>query len=180
MSKFWRWGKTATKLAMTCLSHMVLSPVGLQQIGIECHHLALAALRLNVRQGSPALAISPPCPAIFSDYSIPHSVSLAIFFHCLLCSPTFFFLIQFILFRQFILILFLFLALRSFSSGLLYPDSSSLSTTDTSNKPNNHLSILSAWLRQARMTMIFSPPCDMAVHCSTESRNKGKWIVKPD
>lgn len=85
MSKFWLLGNMATKLAMTCLSHMVLSPVGLQQIGNECQHMASAALRLRVSQGSVAFTISPPCPAIFSHYSNPHSVPtvcLAIFSHC--------------------------------------------------------------------------------------------------
>lgn len=40
-------------LALTCLSHMVLSPVGLQQIGKEQRHMAAAA-----RPGAAAFAVS--------------------------------------------------------------------------------------------------------------------------
>lgn len=50
-------GKMVTKLAMTCLSHMVLSPVGLQQIGNERQHMASAALRLRVRVLLPSLSL---------------------------------------------------------------------------------------------------------------------------
>lgn len=83
MSKFWRRGKMATKLAMTCLSHMVLSPVGLRQIGNECQHMASAALCLHVRVCC-LHHHSPPCLAIFSYYTIPHSVPTV----CLAYSPT--------------------------------------------------------------------------------------------
>lgn len=67
----------------------------------------------------------------------------------------------------------------SFPSGLLYPDSSSsLSAADTTNNLNNHLSTITTWLRQAKMTMFFfpSPPCDITVHCSTE-RKKTKEMA---
>lgn len=80
MSKFKRRGKMATKLATTRLPHMVLSPVGLQQIGNERQHMASAALSLRVR-----VLLPSPCPPIFSHYSIPHSapsVCLYIFSHC--------------------------------------------------------------------------------------------------
>lgn len=49
MSKFRHRGKMATKLAMACLPHMVLSPVVLRQIGNECQHMAPAALSLHVK-----------------------------------------------------------------------------------------------------------------------------------
>lgn len=49
MSKFWRRGGIATKQAMTCLSHMLLSPVGFGQIGSGQQHMASAVLRQYTR-----------------------------------------------------------------------------------------------------------------------------------
>lgn len=69
MSGFCRWGKMASELAMTCLSHMALSPVGFQQIGSGCQHMASAAHRLHGRILLPSL-----CPAIFFHYSMAHSL----------------------------------------------------------------------------------------------------------
>lgn len=128
----------ATKLAMTCLSHMVLSPVGLWQIGNECQHMASAALRLRVSQGSVAFTISSmSCNILPLLFALPHfpTVSFVKLFFCFL--------------RPFVSSL----CPPSFSSSFLYPNSSSCS--DTANNLNNNLSTVTTQQRQVEMTTIF-------------------------
>lgn len=138
----------ATKLAMTRLSHMVLSPVVCGKLATNAsiwHRQPSACVLVRGLLLSP----SPPCPAIFCHYCLLRHIFPTAGFVKLLFENFFndfnFFLRPFVCY--------------------ICPMSSS-SRSDTTNNLNNNLSTTTTHQRQVKMTKIFFHPL--------ENKNTGK------